>query len=165
MSSVDKGCWRQTWTWVEALGRHRGKGIYLMTTCTGHSYRPWITLLQLMLTLWLAERAQRVKPLSVHLHWDLRYMSVLLLLYVQLIPEAVAMVIVMAGCRLRGRGFDSRIGIFFFHSLFFLSHFPPFFFLHVRSAISMLKHFSSNNSEAETAMLKGGCIVTTSIFW
>ena len=46
------------------------------------------------------------------------------LLYVQSIPEAVAMVIVMAGCRLRGRGFDSRIGIFFFHSLFFVSFFP-----------------------------------------
>ena len=35
---------------------------------------------------------------------------------------------------------------FFFFSLFFffsVSFFPPFFFLHARSAISMLKHFSS----------------------
>ena len=48
--------------------------------------------------------------------------------------------VVMAGGRLRGRGFDSRFGIFFFTPFFFLS---PFFFLHARSAISMLKHFSS----------------------
>ena len=60
------------------------------------------------------------------------------------------MVIVMAGCRLRGRGFDSRIGIFFFHSLFFCLIFSPFFFLHARSAILMLKHFSSFNFSGYT---------------
>ena len=57
--------------------------------------------------------------------------------------------VVMAGGRLRGRGFDSPIGIFFslVCNLFFLpiSFFPPLFFLHARSAISMLKHFSSVN--------------------
>ena len=46
-------------------------------------------------------------------------------------------------CRLRGRGFDSRIETFFFTPFFSVSFFPPFFFLHARSAISMLKHFSS----------------------
>ena len=51
--------------------------------------------------------------------------------------------VVMAGYRLRGRGFDSRFGTFFFTPFFFCLIFPPFFFLHARSAISMLKHFSS----------------------
>ena len=54
--------------------------------------------------------------------------------------------VVMASGRLRGRGFDSRFGIFFFSLLFFFFScliFSPFFFLHARSAISMLKHFSS----------------------
>ena len=68
-------------------------------------------------------------------------MSVLLLLYVQQIPEAVAM------WRLQIK--RSRVRFphwnFFFHSFFlFVSFFSPFFFLHARSAISMLKHFSSN---------------------
>ena len=49
--------------------------------------------------------------------------------------------VVMAGCRLRGHGFDSRIETFFFHSFSFCLIFSPFFFLHARSAISMLKHF------------------------
>ena len=53
--------------------------------------------------------------------------------------------VVMAGGRLRGRGFDSRFGTFFslLFSFFFCLIFSPFFFLHARSAISMLKHFSS----------------------
>ena len=51
--------------------------------------------------------------------------------------------VVMASGRLRGRGFDSRFGTFFFHSFFFCLIFSPLFFLHARSAISMLEHFSS----------------------
>ena len=52
--------------------------------------------------------------------------------------------VVTAGCRLRCLGFDSRImQLFFFTPFFFLSR-SSFFFLHARSAISMLKHFSSN---------------------
>ena len=61
----------------------------------------------------------------------------------------------MAGGRLRGRGFDSRFGTFFFTpfflffsylvcNFFFCLIFSPFFFLHARSATSMLKHFSSS---------------------
>ena len=67
------------------------------------------------------------------------YMSVLL--YVQQIPEAVAM------WRLQIK--RSRVRFphwnFFFHSFFFclISPSPPFFFRHARSAISMLKHFSN----------------------
>ena len=67
--------------------------------------------------------------------------------------------VVMAGGRLRDRGFDSRFGTFFFTPFFlFFSYlvcnffsfsffcliFSPFFFLHAYaccSAISMLKHF------------------------
>ena len=70
----------------------------------------------------LAERAQRVKPLSVHVHWDLRYMSELLLLYVQSIPEAVAM------WRLQIKRSWVRFPHwnFFFHSFFFsVSSFFP----------------------------------------
>ena len=60
--------------------------------------------------------------------------------------------VVMAGSRLRGRRFDSPIGTFFFHSFYFIFFTPfiffclilfPFFFLHARSAISILEHFSS----------------------
>ena len=61
------------------------------------------------------------------------------LLYVQSIPEAVAM------WRLQIK--RSRVRFphwnFFFPLLFFCLIFPPFFFLHARSVISMLKHFSS----------------------
>ena len=59
-------------------------------------------------------------------------------------------VVVMAGGRLRGRRFDSPIATFFFTpflSFFFCLTFPPLFFLHARSAISMLKHFSSSCNE------------------
>ena len=52
---------------------------------------------------------------------------------------ACTVILLFSVCRLRGRGFDSRIGTFFFHSFFFCLIFPPFFFLHARSAISMLK--------------------------
>ena len=66
-----------------------------------------------------------------------------------------------SGWRLRGRGFDSRIGTFFFtpffffflsHFFFFLSHSPPFFSLQARSAISMLKHFSSRGGASEASV-------------
>ena len=41
-----------------------------------------------------------------------------------------------------------------FYSLLFLflSHFSPFFFLHARPAISMLKHFSSNSYLSPVAL-------------
>ena len=53
--------------------------------------------------------------------------------------------VVMAGGRLRGRGFDSPIGTFFFTPFLSFSHFFPLYFSFMldRSAISMLKHFSS----------------------
>ena len=51
--------------------------------------------------------------------------------------------VVMASGRLRGRGFDSPMHWNFFSLLFFYLIFSPFIFLHARSAISMLKHFSS----------------------
>ena len=66
------------------------------------------------------------------------------------------MVVVTAGGRLRGRGFDSPIGTFFFFFFFSLLFFFPyliFFFLHARSAISMLKHFSSKPSLEVTLYL------------
>ena len=71
--------------------------------------------------------------------------------------------VVMASGRLRGRGFDSPIGTFFptpFLSFFFLgmllSHFSPLFFLRARSAISMLKHFSSIMCRCNS-LFKGLC--------
>ena len=68
-------------------------------------------------------------------------MSVLLfLLYVQQIPEVVA----MWRLQIKRVRFLHWNFFFFFTPFFFsVSFFSPFFFLHARSAISMLKHFSS----------------------
>ena len=86
----------------------------------------------------------------------------------QSIPEAVAMcMVVMAGGRLRGRGFDSRFGTFFFFTPFFFLFlcncfiFSPFFFLHGCSAISMLKHFSSYSAVCKDNIIPDLCKLHT----
>ena len=66
-------------------------------------------------------------------------MLVLLLsLYVQSIPEAVALQIKRSRVRFPHWNF------FYITPFFSCLIFPLFFFLHARSAISMLKHFSSS---------------------
>ena len=65
--------------------------------------------------------------------------------YVQSIPEAVAMWRLQSKrSRVRFPHWNFFFSLLFFMSLFFsVSFFSPFFFLQARSAISMLKHFSS----------------------
>ena len=82
---------------------------------------------------------QRAQTHSGHDNRDLRYIYINT--WSLIINAHVRWATLFSVCRLRGRGFDSCIGTSFFFTPFFFC--PPFFFLHARSATSMLKHFSS----------------------